>query len=212
MKATSDDFQPRRDGWYEHDGTWGEVTVGTVLASSKRSERWEVIDTAMGPDPIRYGWTLWFQIREQTTGEVHPVRPRPKTSRATILTQDPRDTKTPDPTGPSDAEAIMLLVRELGAEELATRDLETGEITCPDYLYDSHVEGTGIGGKDVRRGLIEHMRFAHKMSVDDDLDIAAAITVHGQGHDPRWPNIGKGGFAHRHVPEDMTLLTGGKSV
>lgn len=203
MKPTSDDFAPRRDGWYEHKGTWGEVTVGTVLATQKRTERWEVIDTSHG-NHIQYGYTLWFRIREQTTGEIHAVQPKPKTAMATILTQDPRDTKTPPLTPPSDTEAIMLLIRELGADPMATRDETTGEITCPDYTNRSHIPGYGQGR--ILRGLIEHMRFAHQMSVGDDLDLASATTLHGQAHHPQWPNIGKGGFPHRHVPEDLSIF------
>lgn len=200
---TDDSSEPRRDGWFEHKGNWGEVTVGTVIASKKRSERWEVIATAHGSTPAEYGHTLWFQIREQTSGEVHPVAPKYKMHAVTILTQDPRDTKTAPPTAPVDADAIMLLVEKLGAEVMATRNEETGEITCPDYLYDSHIPGHGE--QQIRRGLIEHMRFAHRMSVDADLDLKSTIILHTQAHDSRWPNIGKTGFPHRHVPEDLSL-------
>jgi hypothetical protein len=208
VKPTSDDFEPRRDGWYEHKGTWAEVTVGTVLADPRlRSKRWEVIDIAHGI-PVQYGKTLHMRVREMTSGGEHTISPRTVVDSVVILTQDPRDTKTPPYTQPSDSDAIMLLVRELGAELLATRDLTTGEITCPDYTYESHLEGPGS----ILRGLIEHMRFAHQMPVNDDLDIASAVTVHGQAHNPKWPNIGKGGFPHRHVPEDLTLITGGKSL
>lgn len=203
MKPTRDDADPRRDGWFEHSGTWEEVTVGTVIASRKRSERWEIIDVAMSTH-VQYGKTLWMRAREQTTGAEYTVEPRNKTSPVTILTQDPRDTKTPPPTEPSDAEAIMLLVRELGAEVMASKDNETGEITCPDYTYRSHIPG--YGDRQISRGLIEHMRFAHAHPVDDDIDFATLITLHGQAHNPKWPNIGKGGFPHRHVPEDLSMF------
>jgi len=202
VKPTSDDFEPRRDGWYEHAGVWGEVTVGTVLASSKRSERWEVISTAH-PQQIQYGYTLWFRIREQSTGEEHSVAPKPKVFKVSILTQDPRDTETAPSTDPTDSAAIALLVRELGAEVLATRDDATGEVHCPDYTDGTHIT---TGERRVYRGLIEHMRFAHRMSVDDELELVNAITVHGQAHNPQWPNIGKAGFSHRHVPEDLSLM------
>lgn len=207
MKPTTDDFQPRRDGWFEHKGTWGEVTVGTVLASHKRSERWEVIDTR-AVTHAEYGKTLWFRIREQTTGQEHTIPPKSKVATATILTRDPRDTETPPVTPCSDAEAIALLVKELGAEVMATRDEETGEITCPDYTYESHIPGTG--DRQISRGLIEHLRFAHQYPVNDGVRLEDLITLHGQAHNPKWPNIGKGGFPHRHVPEDMTLITGGR--
>lgn len=204
MKPTSDDFAPRRDGWFEHRGTWGEVTVGTVLATEKRSERWEVIETAHGTKPIPYGYTLWFKIREQTTGQVHVVEPKPKYTPVDILTQNPADTQTPEPTEPSDAQAVMLLARELGAEVMASFDAKTGEVTCPDYVYRSHIEGHG--DRQISRGLTEHLRVAHSVSVDDGLDIATLIGLHGQAHNPEWPNIGKGGFSHRHVPEDLSIM------
>lgn len=203
MKPTSDDFEPRRDGWFEHKGTWQEVVVGTVLASKKRSERWEVIDVAMA-NHVEYGKTLWMRVREQTTGVEHTIPPRQKTTQVTILTQDPRDTKTGEPTEPSNADAIMLLVKELGAEVMATRDNVTGEITCPDYTYDSHIPGHG--DRQISRGLIEHLRFAHQHPVNDDIDLVSLITLHGQAHNPKWPNIGKGGFPHRHVPEDLSMF------
>lgn len=206
MKPTSDDFEPRRDGWFEHKATWQEVVVGTVIASrERRSQRWEIIDVAMSTQ-VDYGRTLWMRARAQATGVEYTVRPRKKVSPVIILTQDPRDTEAGDPTAPSDADAIMLLVRELGADAMATRDDVTGEITCPDYLYDSHIPRELCEQSTVRSGMIEHMRFAHTLSVNDDLELASAVTLHGQAHHPGWPNIGKGGFPHRHVPEDLSIM------
>lgn len=207
MKPTTEDFQPRRDGWFEHKGTWDEVHVGTVIASHKRSERWEIIDQQMGPAPgPEHGRTLWMRAREQTSGAEYTVEPRQKWTSVTILTQNPADRSTGEAAPPSDAEAIMLLVKELGAEVLASRDEGTGEITCPDYVYRSHIPG--YGERQISRGLVEHIRFAHQHPCDDDLDIASLTTLHGQCHNPKWPNIGKGGFPHRHVPEDLTIYTG----
>lgn len=209
MKPTSEDFAPRRDGWFEHKGTWGEVTVGTVIASGKRTERWEIIAQSHGQQ-VEFGRTLWMRAREQTTGAEFSVGPRFKHNPVTILTQDPRDTETPARTEPSDSAAIMLLVERLGAAHLATRDDATGEITCPDYAAGrNHLDE--VGNRALSRGEIEHLRFAHGMSVDDDISITDLTTLHGQAHNPKWPNIGKGGFPHRHVPEDLTLLTGIRS-
>lgn len=202
MMKTDEDFAPRRDGWFEHKATWGEVTVGTVIANrERRTERWEIIEVAMAT-PVQYGHTLFMRAREQTTGAEFTVKPRPKVYPTVILTQDPTDTRTADPTAPSDADAIMLLVKELGAEVLASRDNETGEIVCPDYLDRSHIPGHGQG--QTGRGLTEHLRIAHAMSVDDGHDIATLEEMHGQAHNPKWPNIGKQGFPHRHVPEDLS--------
>ena len=44
---------------------------------------------------------------------------------------DSATAELPEPTHPSDSDAIALLVKELGATELATKDNETGEIRCP---------------------------------------------------------------------------------
>lgn len=215
MKPTSDEFKPRRDGWFEHEGTWGEVTVGTVIASQKRSERWEIIEQRIGDQPMEFGHTLWMRAREQTTGAEFTVRPRNKTFKVTILTQDPGDTKTPDLTLPSDAEAIALLIEKLGATHLATRDNETGEITCPDYATgDTHNDRRTGGMADE----MEHLRFAHGIDTADlealpsGERIKQVTTLHGRAHNPKYAaEINKGGFPHRHVPEDLTIFTGKRS-
>lgn len=209
LKPTSDDFEPRKDGWFEHRGIWDEVVVGTVLANrERRSERWEVIDVAHGKQ-VEYGYTLWMRIREQTTGTEVTVKPHNKTYPVTILTLDPRDTDTTDPTEPSDTEAIMLVVRELGAELMATRDEKTGEVTCPDYAAGHHHLGTDM--KLLGRAEVEHMKFAHGLEVPDDISVKELTTLHGRSHNPKFPDIGKGGFPHRHVPEDLTIFTGMRS-
>lgn len=201
MKPTSDDEDPRRDGWFEHEGTWQEVTIGTVIANrQRRSERWEIMDVAMGTH-AQYGRTLWMRAREHSTGAEFTVEPRLKTARVTILTRDPADTDTGPIAEPSDGEAIMAVVNTLGAEFLASRDSATGEITCPDYIYDSHIEGD----YGIQRGLIEHMKFAHAHRVAPDTHLADLMTIHGRAHNPKYPEIGKGGFPHRHIPEDLTI-------
>lgn len=190
---------PRQDGWFPHRATWGEVTVGTVIASQAPLERWEIIAAAHG-EQVEYGHTLWMRAREQRTGMEFTIAPRNKDAKVIILTQSPDDTTTTMLAEPSDTEAIMLLVRELGATHLATRDSETGEVTCPDYTYHSHIPREESGW--IRRGLIEHMRFAHRMTVDDDLGLEESITLHGRAHGRNWPDIGKAGFPHRHAPEE----------
>lgn len=206
MKPTGDDFEPRRDGWFEHKATWDEVRIGTVLATEKRTERWEVIAMAHGQQ-VEFGRTMWFKVREQATGAEHNIEPKVKTASCKVLTQDPADTDTGDHTEPSDTEAIMLLVAELGAEMLATKDEVTSEVTCPDYDSGAnHLDDVGNGS--LARGLAEHLRFAHGLNPPDGIDIASLLTVHGQSHDPKHPQIGKAGFPHRHVPEDLTLIQG----
>ena len=208
MKPTADDFEPRRDGWFEHVGTWGEVTVGTVISSRKRSERWEIIETSHGPR-VEYGYTLWMRAREQTSGAEFTVQPRPKTGRVKILTQDPADTETPEYTPPSDSEALALLVEKLGATHLATRDETTGEITCPDYAAGHLHDGAERGGT---KAEMEHLRFAHGFdttgfeSLPFDDRLRAVVSAHGRLHGGQ--DMSPGGFPHRHVPEDLTLQTG----
>ena len=212
MNPTSEDFQPRRDGWFEHQGTWEEVVVGTVIANrQRRSERWEIIDQALTA-PIEYGHTLWMRAREQTSGEEFTVRPRPKTSKVVILTRDPADTSTGERALPSDAEAVRLLVESLGATALASRDNETGEILCPDYDAGHLAPGQSSGGM---RAQMEHMRFAHGIDTTDlealpfDERLRQVVTLHGRAHNAQHQAaINKGGFPHRHVPEDLTIFTG----
>lgn len=206
MKPTAEDFEPRRDGWFEHRGIWDEVRIGTVLGTNKRTERWEVIAMAHGQQ-VEFGRTMWFKVREQTTGVEHNIEPKVKTAGVTILTQDPRDTQTGPPTEPTDTEAIMLLVEQLGATLLATRDELTGEVTCPDYEAGSnHLDEVGNGA--IKRGLLEHLRLAHDLRDDQILgdEIESLITLHGACHNPKHPEVGKGGFPHRHVPEDLSII------
>ena len=210
MNPTSDEFKPRRDGWFEHKGTWGEVTVGTVIADpNSRTKRWEIIDVAHGPAPVEPMKTLWMRAREQTTGSEFTSPPRVKNSRVIILTQDPADTTTPPVTPASDTDAVWALVEGLGATLMASIDTETGEVTCPDYIYDSHLPDDHEAP--IRRGLLEHVRVSHSHDHFDDADsLAALITLHGQMHDPAYP-FGKTGFSHRHVPENLEFLTGKRS-
>lgn len=209
MKPTSDDFAPRRDGWFEHRGVWGEVTVGTVIASQKRTERWEVIDSRHG-NQVQDGRTLWMRLREQTSGEERTDRPRPKDAPVTILTRNPADVETPPRTPPADTDVLRLLVTELGAHQLASVDNATGEVTCPNYgMGYSHEDGTGNGR--LARAEVEHLRIAHGLDVTAlealpwDQLIPELARVHGRLHEP--PSQ-PGGFPHRHVPEDLSAYTG----
>lgn len=204
MRVTADDFEPRRDGWFEHKGIWDEVTVGTVVGNGKRSEAYEVLATAHGQQ-VEYGYTLWFQMKNLVTGEVFAVEPKWKVAPVVILTRDPRDITTPDPTPPNDSEAIMLLVQELGAETMAMHDSKTGEVHCPDYiLHPGHLKGP----KNRQRGLREHLKFAHGIEVeteldDWELDLKNLHNRHSLAHTN--PQQGAG-FPHRHVPEDLDYL------
>jgi len=71
----------------------------------------------------------------------------------------------------------------------------------------SHNETRGGGDE------LEHLRFAHgvdttwleEMHWEDRIRETGAF--HGRCHDSRHPE-GKGGFPHRHIPEDLTIFTG----
>lgn len=208
MMPTGDDFSPRRDGWYEHKGTWDEVTVGTVIAdANSRTKRWEIIAQSHGTGQIEPMKTLWMRAREQTTGEEFTSPPRTKTAKVTILTRDPADTKTAEPTPPTDTEAVWALVEGLGATLMASIDDATGEVTCPDYTYESHIESDGLN---IKPGLLEHMRVAHGHDhFDHDDDLASLISLHARMHHNENP-LSQGGFPHRHVPEDLNLIIGRK--
>lgn len=213
MKPTSDDFEPRKDGWMEHKGTWGEVTVGTVLADPQgyRSKAWEVTATAHPADgkQIEFGRTLWMRVREVTSGQEATLPPKMKTDGVVILTKDPRDTTTPDPTPASDSDVLALLVEKLGATFLATRDNVTGEITCPDYA-SGHTHPGGQRGD--MRDELEHLAFAHGVDIKPfqemhwEKRIVEVTSYHGRLHMNKEPS--PGGFPHRHVPEDLSILTG----
>lgn len=185
----------RRDGYFERRARWGEVTIGTLIAGSNRTDVWEVIDSR-APDQYSYGMTPWFLTRNRVTGEILSVQPRPVKGLLTVLTPE-EDTALPPRTPGSDAEAVALLVRELGAQEIATQDRESGEITCP--AWEKMVRDDS--GEYERH----HLLVAHNVDATG-LDAAERATLHGKAHERRFPDIGKGGFPHRHVPEDHSIL------
>lgn len=189
----------RRDGWLEREITWGDVHVGMVLATQRRSQRWEVVDEAQVTH-AQHGMTNWFRLREHNSGEEWSCPPQFKLNAVTELVKTEGEPLVPI-AAPSDADAIWLLVEELGATLLAHRDETTGEITCPSYeAGHNHPGATGA------QALTEHLRFAHGMPVDDGTPIEHLITWHGQSHDPT-TNVGKAGFPHRHIPEFLELYT-----
>lgn len=203
VKETPEDFKPRRDGYFEHQARWGEVTVGTLLAQrDSRMGVWEVIGTAHGTGQIKMGDTLWLRIRNVKTGVEHSLAPRSKVGTCVILTNSPLDTVTAPPTEPTDTQAILSIIEGLGATLLADRDNETGMIACPDYVWEGHIDDGQPSP--LTRGLLEHMRFAHSMQVGDDYDYESAIRLHGEAHKPT-SAVGKGGFTHIHLPEEDIL-------
>ena len=187
----------RRDGYLERKGTWGEVTVGSLLATSwNRTTRWRIIDIA-NPPQIGHLETLWMRARDEASGAEHSIAPRSKNIPVTFLVSEAEE--EPPPTTPaSDAEQVALLVETLGAKVIATRDSVTGEIHCPDYDRSYELD-TG--------DLLMHLRHAHGIDVSGietaphDEKISTAVTWHGRLHTVDAKNPPGAGFPHRHVPE-----------
>lgn len=203
MKPTSDDFKPRQDGWYEHRGVWEEVKVGTVIGTpNSRTDAWECIASAH-PAQVEYGKTLWLRFRNLSSGDEYSAPPRHMHLPVTILTRDPADHAPapcvpsyvePEPqTPPTDQEAILAVIEGLGASHLATVDNITGQITCPEFPPSL-------------AALIEHLEIAHGQKGLPNWGVDEYTLLHSRAHSEKYPDIGKGGFPHRHAPEDHTQM------
>ena len=205
MKIIEDQV-PRRDGLIEARGTWGEVTVGTLIASGKRTEVWEVVDTQAGAGQIEPHKTLWFKMRERATGREFAKQPTMINIPVTLLLE-PGQESLPPITPASDGDALALLVEELGASLIATKDNTSGEIWCPDY--DA---GAGSKAGDGGAAYLMHLQVCHDIDTSAlealpwQERIVEKTRIHGRAHSAKFPHIGKGGFAHRHVPEDHSLI------
>lgn len=206
VKPSDPDAPPRRDGWLERHGTWAEVTVGSILADHTRTGAWEVIATATAPQ-IETNCTQWFRVRSLTTGEEASISPRLVTTRATFLFRD-NESQPPPRVPAADGEQMAMLVETLGAQEFAVWDAETGEVWCPNYASGRGHDGRMDGFTSVVDE-IEHLAVCHGMDVSglqalSPLEqIDAVRTAHGPLHDVKGARVpGRGGFPHRHVPED----------
>lgn len=191
----------RRDGYLERRGTWGEVTVGSLLATSwNRTSRWRIVAVSHPPQ-IGALETLWMRARDEVSGQEFSIPPRRKTLPVTFLVQDP--TEEPPPATPAeDAEQVALLVEKLGAQVIATRDNATGEIHCPQF------EGPADS-------LLDHIRLAHGLDTSGlaalglDDKIRQSIELHGRLHNRDAANPPSPyGFPHRHVPEYDASIPG----
>lgn len=195
-----EDQKPRRDGLIEAIGTWGEVTVGARLAlTPNRTDIWEVTDTK-APDQWEYGHTSWFQVVEQGTGVTRAVKPKLVNHKVKILLGSPDETLPPrQPVGDADEVYTMLTTIMGPMQEIYTQDRATGEVWCP---WD-------FAGPD---GELRHLRDGHNVDTAalEAIDAASrriteAYRLHGQAHNPKYA-ISKGGFPHRHIPEDHSIL------
>jgi len=189
--------------------------VGHIIQGSTKAKKdtWEVIDTR-NPHQYDLGQTPWFRVRRLGTEEIQAVPPKTITSRVTfMLTPDELEFAERFHHPPelpkvilADAEGVALLVEQLGATRIATRDNETGEIWCPAYALGKLSEGTHWS--DRAREELDHLRLCHGMDISalEEMEWEAqmnAITkYHGEAHRDNLP----GGFPHRHVPEELKLL------
>lgn len=203
------------DGLVPWRGRAGDIRVGHIIQgdSGAKKDTWEVIDTR-NPNQYNLGQTPWFRVRRLGTEEEVAIPPKGHKSLVTfMLTPAELDIAErlghapPRPkTRLADADAVALLVEQLGATEIATRDNETGEIWCPDYEAGHLPEG--VHWRDRAQARLTHLRIAHGMDVsaleamDWEEQMYAVTKHHGAAHRDNLP----GGFPHRHVPEDLKLL------
>lgn len=168
---------------------WGDLGIGHVILKDGR--KWTVVD-ARTPDQYEYGHSAWLRI-EAPNGEAHSIAPKVVKRKVTVLIDPDADPIPPVSHIHGSAEAA-LLVEQLGAVEIATRDEKTGEIWCPWAQYATEA--------------ITHLELAHGIdmtNVEDDALVRGKL--HGKAHDLDYPLIGKtGGFPHRHVPEDLSII------
>lgn len=200
------DLQPWR-------GKAGQLRVGHKVFGSYRTPNdvWEILAFA-NPEQIGYGMTLWTRVRNTTTGAEFSVPPRLVTQGVTFaLTEEELEAATQSKRPPErdvvpavDAAAIALLVERLGAQEIATRDNETGEITCP--TIPSHLGAVGILPE------LEHLRICHGLDIagleaiaDPQKRIHETLDIHAREHGSLASQVGRGGFPHRHIPERPLL-------
>lgn len=166
---------------------WGDLGIGHIIPKDGR--KWTVVDGA-APAQYEYGHSNWIRI-QAPNGETHAIRPKPVTRRVTVLV-DPEAPPIPPLSHVHGSDEAALLVEKLGAIEIATRDERTGEVWCP---WEMNKEAA-----------ILHLQIAHQIDTTGIDTAEARARVHGQAHDVDYPLIGKGGFTHRHVPEDLSIV------
>lgn len=166
---------------------WGELGIGHIILKDGR--KWTVVDGAT-PTQYEYGHSNWIRI-QAPKGETHAIPPKPVTKKVVVLV-DPTADPIPPLSHVHGSREAALLVEALGAVEIATRDEATGEVWCP----------WSVGGV----ADLVHLQVAHGLDTTGITTMAQRARAHGQCHDIGYPHIGKGGFAHRHVPEDLGIV------
>jgi hypothetical protein len=208
MASPSDGLSP----WI---GRAGDIRVGHIIQGDSKAKKdtWEVVDTR-NPNQYDLGQTPWFRVRRLGTDETVAIPPKLVRDTVTYMLT-PEDLEHAEhfgrpPTRPkvmlADAEEVALLVEQFGATRIATRDEETGEIWCP--AYEAGYLSSGTHWTDRAQEELAHLRICHGMDVTALEELAwepqmkAIVKHHGAAHRDNLP----GGFPHRHVPEDLSLL------
>lgn len=199
---------------------WGgravQVRVGHRIQGRKatKADVWEVTDMRT-PDQIQTNYTLWWKVVNVVTGEELAAPPRQVSERITFMVPEDELAKCESSNSPpwmprewpSDAEQVKLLMESLGGALLAQHDSVTGEVTCPEYAA-----GLTVNGWETRKEeQWAHLRICHGVDTSGleamhwDEEITAFTKLHGELHGFK-PIPSIGGFPHRHVPEDHSVL------
>lgn len=171
----------------EREGTWGELGVGSVIRDADGA-RWEVVAAAV-PQQYDYARSCWLRIRG-VDGTEHAIEPRHVLKKVTIL--EVPGAPPVERAWPDGAREAALLVEQLGAIEIATQDARTGEVWCPADAWSAEES-------------LVHLQVAHGMDTTGITTLEQRLTIHGRAHSINDP-LGKGGFPHRHIPEDPTFI------
>jgi hypothetical protein len=184
--------------------TWGQLGVGSTIRDNG-GRRWTCIAAAQ-PQQFEYGKTCWLRFRAPNGDEI-AIPPRYVNFRVNALI-DPAAPRI-EPAWPDGAEAAWLLAQELGAEEIATQDKRTGEVWCPDYVFSTG-PAVGLPAAEPGEGLLRHLEICHAVDTAGlrgiqpwDVQSEAIYAAHDRAH--KHP-VGGAGFAHRHIPEDHSIL------
>jgi hypothetical protein len=174
----------------EQEIRWGQLGIGHVIFQGDR--KWEVV-AIRAPEQYEYGHSNWLKVRAPR-GEEHAIAPKPLNKKVTVLI-DP-DADPIEPGWAEGAAEVALLVEALGAVEIATQDARTGEVWCPtDYGNDG----------DHGAAMMLHLQVAHNLDTSGIETAKDRAKAHGRAHNPAEHLFGKGGFTHRHVPEDLSI-------
>lgn len=190
-------------------GTYGDITVGSMIHGrwGHQNDVWEVVEVR-NPPQHEVGKSPWLRVINVATGEESRIPPRSLGGPVTFMIEEhlvevEGAKASPDMLPPrrplSDQDAVDLLVRELGATEIATKDHATGIVTCP--MYEERM----LPMSEYRH----HLEVAHGIDMTNvPDDPATVVTLHGKAHSPTEPYVGKGGFPHQHTASaELLALT-----